>query len=237
MKMMTTPKDRYYISLHTNEENSKKIKSYKNIHKGQRCFIIGGSPSLKQLDLSKLNNEYTFCVNKGYKLAEYGLKHSTYYVISDGNLVEKDRVMDDFPAEFCNQFFIGASLNFPDNKFNTTYFNYSYLLRKDLLDDFIFFPTPTVINNALQAAYYMGFDKIYIIGVDLDYSKITGHAYQESESERQRLIEESVKNEAKMRQSMQKITNFLKSQNREVYNASPAGAVDFIPRVKYEELF
>ena len=37
---------------------------FKDIHKGQRCFIVGNGPSLNDEDLSLLENEYVFTVNK-----------------------------------------------------------------------------------------------------------------------------------------------------------------------------
>ena len=40
-------------------DSIKNLKQLKNIHVGERCFIIGNGPSLKKTDLSKLKDEYT----------------------------------------------------------------------------------------------------------------------------------------------------------------------------------
>ena len=37
-----------------------------NVHRGQRCFIVGNGPSLNQTDLSLLRGEYTFTTNRAY---------------------------------------------------------------------------------------------------------------------------------------------------------------------------
>ena len=42
---------------------------YRNIHDGERCFIIGNGPSLKNVNLSKLCNEYTITVNQSPRMA------------------------------------------------------------------------------------------------------------------------------------------------------------------------
>ena len=43
-----------------------RLGALQDIHKGERCFIIGNGPSLKQTDLTKLKNEYTFGLNRIY---------------------------------------------------------------------------------------------------------------------------------------------------------------------------
>ena len=36
------------------------LAAFKDIHRGERCFIIGNGPSLKKTDLSRLRHEFTF---------------------------------------------------------------------------------------------------------------------------------------------------------------------------------
>ena len=43
-----------------------RLAELKNVHKGQRAFIIGNGPSLKQIDLHKLKGEFTFGLNRIY---------------------------------------------------------------------------------------------------------------------------------------------------------------------------
>ncbi len=44
---------------------------YRNIHDGERCFIIGNGPSLKNVNLSKLCNEYTITVNQSPRMENF----------------------------------------------------------------------------------------------------------------------------------------------------------------------
>jgi len=224
---------------HLTNENKEKILSYKDIHKGERCFIIGASPSLAQLDLTKLNDEYTFCVNRGYKLKEKGLKHSTYYAFADKDLVENDRVMDYFPDEFCNKFFVYAGLNFPDDKYNTVYFTKSIMKNKIFTDNLTQDLTEgySIIHHAIQIAYYMGFQEMYLAGVDLDFLNVKGHIYKEFNSEIQRQINMSVKSQSVMRKYIAYASDYIWQHGKMIYNVSPLNTIDFMPKIKYEELF
>ena len=60
-----------------------------NIHDGERCFIIGNGPSLKQNNLAKLKNEFTFGMNRIYLLfPELGF-NTTYYVSINDLVIEQ----------------------------------------------------------------------------------------------------------------------------------------------------
>ncbi len=57
--------------------------------RGQRCFIIGNGPSLKQTDLTKLKDEFTFGMNRIYLLfPELGF-NTTYFVSINDLVIEQ----------------------------------------------------------------------------------------------------------------------------------------------------
>ena len=67
-------------------ESQRALAGYQDKHQGQRCFIIGNGPSLRQTDLSRLRGEFTFGLNRIYLLfAELGF--STTYLVSVNDLV------------------------------------------------------------------------------------------------------------------------------------------------------
>ena len=66
------------------------IRSYGDAHRGERCFIIGGGPSLKKLDPKPLKNEYTFGVNAVFLIFDWLGFQPTYYCVEDW-LVYEDR--------------------------------------------------------------------------------------------------------------------------------------------------
>lgn len=221
------------------EDNLAKILLLKNKYKGKRCFIIGGSPSLEQLDLTKLTDEITFSVNRGYKMVDKGLKHTKYHIMADIHSFQDDNIASEIPNDFSDEFLIYGGIDFPDERLKTTYFDFvahaDYIFQDDLQKPLL--TRGTVIIFALQIAYYMGFSDIYLIGVDLDFSKIKGHAYKETVGEIERQSGESVKMQDIMLNSIQDCVGFLTSHGVNIYNASPVGRMDCMPRVKYEELF
>lgn len=227
------------IMKHMTEENTSNLKKLYNIHKGERCFILGCAPSLKQLDLTKLNTEYTFTVNKGYKLRDLGLEHSNYHLIMDRELLNDNGVLAELPTNFSDLFFLNAELDYEKENWNKLYveiLNSNMIkFQEDITKPLM--TTATVISQAIQIAYYMGFSDIYLLGVDLDFSKNSGHVYTSSFEEKEREKTLSIKGEKVMLDGLNNITKFLTSKGINIYNASPAGVLDCMPRVKYETLF
>lgn len=221
------------------ENNIKTIQALKDKFNGERCFIIGGAPSLNQLDLTKLNNEFTFTVNRGYMMREKGLSHSTFHVMSDVNTFDDENVINEIPLDFMDKLFLYTGID----KFNpdgALYFDFYPLgheckFQTDLTKPLSLFGS--VIFFAIQIAYYLGFKQIILIGVDLDYVSNMGHAYKETAGEVSRQYSHSILCCREMMQGLEVAQEFLTKEGVSILNASPAGKVDCMPRVKYEELF
>lgn len=62
-------------------QESRNWKKLKNLYQGQRCFIIGNGPSLKQQNLTLLKNEITFVTNWFVLHPEFEKINPTYYCI------------------------------------------------------------------------------------------------------------------------------------------------------------
>ena len=72
-------------------ESIQKLAALKGIHNGERCFVIGNGPSLKNMDLSLLKGEYTIGTNRIYLMfAELGFPVS-YYLCINSLVVEQMR--------------------------------------------------------------------------------------------------------------------------------------------------
>jgi hypothetical protein len=71
-------------------ESIRRLAALKDIHKGKRAFVIANGPSLKQTDMRKLENEFTFGMNRIYLMfPELGF--STTYLTVVNDLVIADR--------------------------------------------------------------------------------------------------------------------------------------------------
>jgi hypothetical protein len=75
-----------------------KIEEFQDIHKGERCFIVAGGPSLAELDLGLLANDVVFSMNRVYRGFDWGLPRIDYYVLADRRtyetIHEEARVLD-----------------------------------------------------------------------------------------------------------------------------------------------
>lgn len=58
-------------------------KKLKNIHKGKRCFIIAGGPSVANINLGNFSNEYTFVVNEFDKNPQYHKLKPKFHTVFD----------------------------------------------------------------------------------------------------------------------------------------------------------
>jgi FkbM family methyltransferase len=152
-----------------------RLRALKAARRSRRCFVIGNGPSLARTNLTRLKDEVTFATN-GFFLKMPELDWSpTYYVVED-HLVGEDRA-DELNALTGTTKLFPASLAYalrPDD--DTTYFDHRP--RKSYPDGFDFsfdadantFTGGTVTFTCMQLAAYLGFQEIYLIGVDADYS-------------------------------------------------------------------
>jgi len=152
----------------------------KNLHKGERCFIIATGPSLNDLDLSHLKGEVCFGVNGTYKLDDVDL---TYFVYVS-NWWHKQHI-EGMKNVRCKRRFIQNSLkselesNVPTSWYQKINPRYNSRYNTPLPVPAGFSHRPDCFINAggsvvfvcLQLAYYLGFQEINIIGLDHSYSK------------------------------------------------------------------
>lgn len=151
-------------------ESIHKLEAFKDIHKGKRAFIIGNGPSLKQTDLTKLKNEFTFGMNRIYLLfPELGFS-TTYFVAINDLVIEQ--CVDEIAALSIPKFIAWHSRrhfqHFPDELMflYTTYTGpkFSRNITRRVWEG------ATVTNVALQLAFYMGLQQVVLIGVDHNFT-------------------------------------------------------------------
>lgn len=153
-----------------------KLRALRERFKGtKRCFLIGNGPSLNKTDLEALKNEVTFAVNGFFLKAKELSWKPTFYVVED-HLVAEDRV------NWINKFkgpikLFPAYLGYMFEKSDDTIF-YNHRPRKSyphgydfsMEADKITYTGCTVTFSMMQLAAYMGFEEIYLIGVDASYA-------------------------------------------------------------------
>jgi hypothetical protein len=147
-------------------ESVRKLEKLENIHANQRCFIIGNGPSLRQTDMSRLKNEFTFGLNRIYLIfPELGF--TTTYLVSVNDLVLEQCAADmqnlDLPKFItwrARQWFRkDRQVSFLDTDFTGDEDFCSSITSR-------FFEGYTVTYVALQLAFQMGFSQAILVGVD-----------------------------------------------------------------------
>lgn len=145
-----------------------RLSAYKDKYRGQRCFIIGNGPSLKNTDLSKLKDEYTFGLNRIYLMfPELGFK--TTFLLSVNDLVI-EQCAEEIQALAIPKFVSWRSRTVLKPA-DDLYFLYTTYTGAKFARDASgrLWEGATVTYTALQVAYYMGFEKVILIGVDHNF--------------------------------------------------------------------
>jgi len=147
----------------------RRLRAYKDRHKGQRCFIIGNGPSLRKTDLSLLRHETTFGLNRIYLLFDEIGFATTYHVAVNRLVLEQTT------GEISNlsipSFISWKSRDLiefhPNMIFLRAVYRYGPSFFNDIADGI--WEGMTVTYVAMQIAYYMGFEKVILIGVDHNF--------------------------------------------------------------------
>ncbi len=150
-------------------KNKTRLEEYRDRYVGQRCFIVGNGPSLRNTDLSKLTDEFTFGMNRIYlAFDEYDFKTSCLVSVNDLVLEQCHQeisVLDipKFVSWRARKYFdAGPDMMFLDTDY-TGVENFSGDATGRLFEGF------TVTYVCLQLAYFMGFTEAILIGVDHNF--------------------------------------------------------------------
>lgn len=163
-----------------------KNRRYRNTHTGERCFILGNGPSLRDIDLSSLSNEFVFTVNNFSQVKNYRQAHTNvhlwidfaFFGLRQDMTFNMDKVMANYyaiakenPVCFvpfnARDFIMRNNL---DKILNLNYLlitqplSYPQNIQYDIHGDITSFTT--VVQYAVIVAVYMGFKEIYLLGCD-----------------------------------------------------------------------
>jgi hypothetical protein len=156
--------DKTWLSSIEGDKNRQFLESIKNKFLGHRLFLIANGPSLKEMDLSVLENEYTMCMNRFYiSFDKIGFTPNFLVCV-------EDLVLSQFGNDFDKLNLEGKFVNWRANNEikNSHYLKESFALEPFFQND-LTKPTHfggTVTFACLQLAYYMGFQEVIIIGLD-----------------------------------------------------------------------
>lgn len=248
--MYTKIMSKIHLYKYYRSNSYRKLKQLKNSHAGQRCFIIGNGPSLSIDDLNKLTSEYTFATHRIFDVFNDTAWRPTYYLIQDLVLlsklkkdiaqIEAQERFSPVNVRWLHRFKVPNTIEFYLNTeaFYPNLPKFSRDASRQIYEGY------TVTYAAIQLAMYMGFKKIYLIGVDFNYSKVitasglvvTNKDVIDYFSERTNdgINLPNLDNSYLAYKSAQK---FCDSNNVEIYNATRGGKLEVFKRVAFDSLF
>lgn len=226
----------------------------KNLHQGQRAILIGNGPSLRVSDLKKLEGETCFAANKIYLAFDEIKWRPSYYFVED-RLVLQQNLPQIKALNCCPKFFPEFALEWADRIPGGNYYKYDWGGPEGSENPcFGFSPVTgfywggTVMYIMLQLANYMGFSKVYLIGVDFDFTipKAPPKGIElTSEGEQNHFHKDYRKPGEKWNvpsldvqlKSFSRAREFSASQGWKIFNATRGGKLEVFERVDFDSLF
>lgn len=228
-----------------NDERYIKLKSYENIHKGERCFIVATGPSLTISDLELIKDEVSFSMNSIVKLFKETDWRPTYYGIQDCNVYEKleediigvyknsenvfisDSIAKKFDIPHCfKQFPLDAVYHDNQLELNKYFAKFS--------DDFygIVYDGYSITYSLIELAVYMGFKNICLIGADCSYKRGEKNHIVDSGN----IDKNEEKNHEKMIVGYKKAKEYADKEGIKIINCTRGGMLDVYERKTLEDV-
>jgi hypothetical protein len=142
------------------------IQQFKDTHKGETCLVIGNGPSLDVTPLEKLAGKYpSFGANKIYdSVAHPDFMPDYWTCIDDLMLTDCVPYLLEHP-ELAAERFVPRTIPMPKSHGLNTIVEIGF--SKDAAEKVYLGGTVTYVN--LQLAYYMGFTRVLLVGIDHRY--------------------------------------------------------------------
>lgn len=236
--------------------HGRRLASYKDLHAGQRCFIVANGPSLRSEDLDLLHRrgEITFGMNRIYKLFDQTLWRPTYYVCEDELIAQSQQA--EINAVPSKAKFIPIELKWWHDVHidHAQYFHLNYQKEKWYSCGFStdiarqLDCRGTVTHSCMQLAAYMGFTEIYLLGVDHNYRvtiDIDGNTVTDPtakdyfcegyDTDIKDVVVHDMGNNTRAYMDAKKYCDATKKTS--IYNATRGGKLEVFQRVDFDSLF
>lgn len=219
-----------------------KLKTLKDKHKGERCFIVGTGPSLIIQDLDKLRNEVTFSMNSIFFAFDETEWRPNYYGVQFPDFYSKYKSeIDHLDVEYkfvgdviskqnklSNEYYI-----YPLNLLNHTWHHQKYHTKFSEDAFAVIYDGYTITYSLLQLAVYLGFVEIYLIGVDCNYSSNTNNHFKDYG------VVDPLAFAAgeKMISAFKEAKKYADRHGIKIYNATRGGMLEIFERVDLDNVF
>lgn len=238
-------------------ENTRRLAAFQNRHQGERCFVVGNGPSLTAEDLEKIQGGYSFGCNMVYKIFSRTSWRPTYHCVSDMMLSQHNG--REFARYVESPYFTLKSRyrmleECPKDTVYVYDINHKYYRVSNNLLRYVVRSKATVVLFMIELAMYMGFQEIYLLGVDCTSSfEKQGH-FTENYISRDLQKEDLARTRDIMRNPdateeeirryhldrdisrYEKIKKAAKKRGVQIFNATRGGQLETFPRKCLEDV-
>ena len=246
------------------------IREFKGKHKGERCFLIGTGPSLTAEDLSKLHayGEVCFACNSISNIFEQTQWRPDYYIVSSPVFFAEGEREVVANTEAGYKFIPELADIYPQDETairellekNKSRIIYYRMLAEGHTTDAPRFSTDvskaiyfssTTIYAMIQLAVYMGFEGIYLLGVDGttymptnpdEFFSEKRHFYEDN---KERILKHSREfsllspeiSEIRIDSAYRTAKEYTQKYGVKIFNATRGGKVEVFERASFDSLF
>ena len=238
------------------------LREFKNIHKGERCFIVGNGPSLTASDMDLIKNEISFGANRIYDLYPKTQWRPTYYGVQDFFVLDeisKEIELEETASKV--RFIVSNRPNYVCEKMKKNPRNRFFYLgtclseKKEIKFATDFSKTVgngrTITYALIQLAVYMGFNEIYLLGIDHNYgnyfdqkgninTKTHAQNHFAGAKEYKKLKANNVDYKRGFlyvpTRAYEKAEKFSRKQGIRIYNVTRGGKLEAFERLKLEDV-
>ncbi|MBQ9564890.1 MAG: DUF115 domain-containing protein [Synergistaceae bacterium] len=158
------------------KDAANEVRKYRDIYRGERCFIIGNGPSLTTSDLDRIKDEFSIASNSIYRLFDATMWRPTIYTAHD--FLEIKTTLKEISAvntkhKIIAQSPTGRVYNI-DGAMLIRLVEANHGWKKIPFSDDIsqcVYDGGTVTYVNIQIAAYLGFSEIILLGVDHSFAK------------------------------------------------------------------
>lgn len=224
--------------------HNKNLEKFRDIHKGNRIFIIATGPSLKLEDLEILRKYHEICMgmNQIYCIFSKIRWRPDYYVIQDRTAIKSFKeaiknldVKNKFVADVVRDFWDDEREQCGIYRYHCHFSGY-YPDFPDFSDDFSkrVYEGCTVTYACIQIAVYMGANEIYLLGVDFDYTNQKKHFSDDYYFSKNISTSYDYENTYRAYLAAKK---YADTHGIKIYNATRGGKLDVFDRVEFDAIF
>ena len=217
---------------------------------GGRCFVIGNGPSLRVEDLDILyeNNEACFGVNRITNIFDKTLWRPAYYLLVDpvahpgNNAVNAMKNPKFLRMNLASHDIFDEYIYYFDEDKSGLWYDYPYKMKFSANIEQMFFGG-NVIHFAIQAAVSIGYNEIYLYGVDNTFpTQVTNDGTVVTKDVKLHFFDGGIEFFAALpiditNQGFACAREYCDSHGVKIRNATRGGALEVFQRVDFDTLF